>query len=212
MQMDLSNKWDHTTLFFVGAVVLSAILHGVFLVCLHPLDLTVHEPITEFGRTALTVSLNPFNKKSEAVIQTKNQKDRVSDFKEAIQAESRQVEPIQEEATQVEPSHAPMETTAKHKRQKVGLEFRPKLKRQLERQLKQTEHLRLDWQPNHEPLMQKGDALLWTKNGCFEITDNEDGFGQTFQFSSKCPTKKAGQINLDAVLEAIKPAYGEFAR
>ena len=89
----------------------------------------------------------------------------------------------------------------------VGLKFRPELKRRME----ETRVLREKWEGNDDPLEQKGGSLLWRKNGCFEITDNEGGNGQTFQFSSKCSSTQTETIDLNSLIKAIKPTYGSFS-
>lgn len=89
----------------------------------------------------------------------------------------------------------------------IGLRFRPDLQRTLE----ETHPLRTAQPALDEPLIKQGDTLLWRKNGCLEITDNESGHGQTFGFSSRCAPTNRLKIEVKEIIEAIRPTYGEHA-
>lgn len=193
------------------AVLVSVGLHGILLSM-------VFEPIrirgmdNEFASSSLTVEIMSVNNTSPKapVIRSPQLKPQLNPAAEKPALPSKKAAPkeppVPTPDTSASDSMNALEDPAQEST--VGLKFRPELKKRMA----ETRALREKWEGNDDPLEQKGDSLLWRKNGCFEITDNEDGNGQTFQFSSKCSSTSEDKIDLNSLVDAIKPTYGSFSK
>lgn len=205
MQMDL--QFRPNQLVFI-AVLVSAGLHGLLLSM-------VFEPIrirgtdNEFASSSLSVELMSVNNTppKAPVIRSPRLKPQLNPAAEKPTLPSKKVAP-KDLPVPIPDTNASDSMNAFVQESTVGLKFRPELKKRME----ETRVLREKWEGNDDPLVQKGDSLLWRKNGCFEITDNKDGNGQTFQFSSKCSSTGEDKIDLNSLIHAIKPTYGSFSK
>lgn len=208
MQMDL--QFRPNQLVFI-AVLVSAGLHGLLLsVMFEPIS--VRSTDNEFTSSSLSIEIMSVNNTPATgpAIRPQISKPQLNPTVKKPVLPSKKVapkdSPVPTPDTSASDSMNALEDPTREST--VGLKFRPELKKRME----ETRVLREKWEGNEDPLEQKGDSLLWRKNGCFEITDNEDGNGQTFQFSSKCSSTGEDKIDLNSLINAIKPTYGSYSK
>ena len=208
MQMDL--QFRPNQLVFI-AVLVSAGLHGLLLSMVFE-PIRVRSTDNEFASSSLSVELMSVNNTppKAPAIRPQIPKPQLNPAVENPALPSKKVGPKDPPVPTPDTSASGAMNALEDPTQEstVGLKFRPELKKRME----ETKVLREKWEGNDDPLEQKADSLLWRKNGCFEITDNEDGNGQTFQFSSKCSSTDEDKIDLNSLINAIKPTYGSFSK